>query len=120
MLTRLGKELRKIRLDNDELLKDMAQRLGVTVAYLSAVENGNRKFPDSWIHIIASEYGLKEKEVENLQRLAFDERDSININVENANVQERSLAYSFARRFHDLSENEINEIEKILRRGSDK
>lgn len=55
MLTRLGKELRKIRLDRDELMKDMARKLGVTVAYLSAVENGTRKFPDAWIQIIASE-----------------------------------------------------------------
>ncbi len=120
MLTRLGKELRKIRLDNDELLKDMAQKLGVTVAYLSAVENGKRKFPDAWVKIIASEYRLEEHEIENLQRLAFDERDSINISMENANAHERSLAYSFARRFHDLSDNEIIEIEKILKRGSDR
>lgn len=118
MLTKLGKELRKIRLDKDELLKDMAQKLDVTVAYLSAVENGNRKFPDSWISIIASEYELEDTEVERLQKLAFDERESINISIGNANSQERSLAYSFARRFQDLSVEEINELEKILKRGN--
>lgn len=118
MLTRLGKELRKIRLDNDELLKDMAQKLGVTVAYLSAVENGKRNFPDIWIQIIASKYSLEEQEVEKLQRLAFDERSSINISIENAGEQGRNLAYSFARRFHDLSEEDISELEKILKKES--
>lgn len=118
MLTRLGKELRKIRLDNDQLLKDMAQKLGVTVAYLSAVENGKRKFPDSWIHIIASEYELKESEIEKLQQLAFEERDSISINVKNANAQERNLVYSFARRFSDLSQEDIYNMEKILNKES--
>lgn len=117
MLTKLGKELRKIRLDRDELLKDMAQKLDVTVAYLSAVENGNRKFPDSWIGIIAEEYQLDAQEIEKLQCLAFDERDSININIQNVNKKERSLAYSFARRFNDLSEDDINELEKILKKG---
>ena len=53
MLTKFGKELRKIRIENDEILKDMADKLNVTAAYLSAVENGNRKVPDalSLIHI---------------------------------------------------------------------
>lgn len=38
MLTKFGKELRKIRIENDEILKDMADKLNVTAAYLSAVE----------------------------------------------------------------------------------
>lgn len=116
MLTKLGKELRKIRLDNDQLLKDMAQKLGVTVAYLSAVENGKRKIPDSWIPIIASEYELEDSEVENLQQLAFEERNSININMENASPQERNLVYSFARRFSELSKEDIDKLEKILKK----
>ena len=56
MLTQFGKELRHIRLDRDEKLKDMAEKLGVTVSYLSAVENGKRNIPDNWIEMIASEY----------------------------------------------------------------
>ena len=117
MLTKIGKELRKIRLDRDELLKDMADKLNVTVAYLSAVENGKRKFPDSWIQIIALKYGLEDYEVERLQKLAFDERDCININMDNVDIKGRNLAYSFARRFQDLSLEEIEELEKILKRG---
>ena len=42
MLTNFGKALRKLRIDNNELLKDMALKLEVTVSYLSAVENGKR------------------------------------------------------------------------------
>ena len=37
MLTKFGKELRKIRIEHDEILKDMADKLNVTAAYLSAV-----------------------------------------------------------------------------------
>ena len=42
MLTSLGKFLRKLRIDNNELLKDMAQKLNVSVSFLSAVENGKK------------------------------------------------------------------------------
>ena len=34
---------RKLRLDNNQILKDMADVLGVSSSYLSAVENGKRK-----------------------------------------------------------------------------
>ena len=43
MLTELGKILRKIRIDRQELLRDMAGTLGVSVAYLSAVEEKPRQ-----------------------------------------------------------------------------
>ena len=46
MLTEFGKCLRKIRIDKAELLKDMAEKLQVTSAYLSAVEHGKREIPD--------------------------------------------------------------------------
>ena len=69
MLTQFGKELRHIRLDRDEKLKDMAEKLGVTVSYLSAVENGKRNIPDNWIEMIASEYYLSDEDVRNLQKI---------------------------------------------------
>ena len=55
MLTDFGKELRKIRIDNNEFLKDMANKLGVTVSYLSAVENGKRDIPDEWLDKIIND-----------------------------------------------------------------
>ena len=43
MLTEFGKILRKLRIDRQELLRDMAKNLEVSSAYLSAVETGKRK-----------------------------------------------------------------------------
>ena len=43
MLTEIGKFLRRYRIDNGLLLKDMAGKVGVTSAYLSAVENGKKR-----------------------------------------------------------------------------
>ena len=42
-VTKLGIALRKIRLDRQELLKDMADRLKVSSAFLSAVETGKKR-----------------------------------------------------------------------------
>ena len=49
LLTKLGRFLRKIRIDRGELMIDMAEKLGVTPAFLSAVENGKRKPPKEWV-----------------------------------------------------------------------
>lgn len=114
MLTRFGKELRKIRIEHDEILKDMADKLNVTAAYLSAVENGNRKIPDSWVNIITEEYGLSDEVSEHLQRLAYEDRDNISVCFDKENSRETNLALSFARKFKDLNNEQIKEIQKIL------
>lgn len=114
MLTQLGKALRHIRLDRDEKLKDMAENLGVTVAYLSAVENGRRKIPGSWIEILANKYNLSEEEVRNIEKFAFDDQPEIPLYVNAATNGQRNLAYSFARKFKDLNEDDVKNLQKFF------
>lgn len=40
----------------------MDDRLNVTTAYLSAVENGKRNVPDAWVYEIIDKYGLTDSE----------------------------------------------------------
>lgn len=49
MATELGKTLRKIRIDRDELLKDMAEKLDMSPSMLSSIENGTRKPPTGFL-----------------------------------------------------------------------
>lgn len=114
MLTNFGKTLRTLRIQKNELLKDMAQKLNVTVAYLSAVETGNRKVPDEWIPIISKEYKLKLEEIEKLEKAAYENKDAIKLSLTEADEREKNLAYSFARRFKDLNESDVIRIQDIL------
>ena len=114
MLTRFGKMLRTIRLERDELLRDMAEKLGVTVAYLSAVENGKRKVPDEWISKIIALYDLDDYLAERLQRFAYEERNDLRLNLSNVTPGQRELAYSFARRFQNLNSDDALEMKKFL------
>ena len=45
MVNSFGKFCRRLRIDRGELLADMANRLGVSSAFLSKVENGGKKPP---------------------------------------------------------------------------
>ncbi len=116
MLTEFGKELRKIRLDRDELLRDMAKKLGVTVAYLSAVENGSRKIPDAWVYTISDLYNLNDSEVCRLQELAYREKCYMPIDIGNASMGQKNLAFSFARRFQELNEDEVAGLQEFFDR----
>lgn len=46
-ITQLGKFLRKIRIDCNQILMDMATELNISVAQLSAIELGKRAVSDA-------------------------------------------------------------------------
>lgn len=114
MLTAFGKYLRKIRIDNDEILNDMAERLQVTAAYLSAVENGKREIPRDWTQIIVDTYALNDEQCIELKEAEYKSKKSIKIKLEDENERDRDLILSFARRFRDLDDDEAMEIQQIL------
>lgn len=65
-LTEFGKFLRKLRIDNGELLKDMSIKLNVTPSFLSMVETGRRSVPKKWEEEIEKIYSLSLKQKEEL------------------------------------------------------
>ena len=114
MLTVFGKHLRKIRIDNDEILNDMAKKLRVTAAYLSAVENGKREIPEGWIEEVKKSYGLDGEQYEELQEAAIKSKKNIKIRLDNETDRDRDLLIAFARRFRELDDGEVQTIQDIL------
>ncbi|MCL4410898.1 MAG: helix-turn-helix domain-containing protein, partial [Gammaproteobacteria bacterium] len=53
MLTPLGKEIRKRRIDVGISLRGMAEKMGVSAAYVSALETGKKKAAESMLIQIA-------------------------------------------------------------------
>ncbi|MCD8294833.1 MAG: helix-turn-helix domain-containing protein [Clostridia bacterium] len=117
MLTKLGRFLRKLRIDNDEILKDMADKIGVTSSFLSAVENGKKRMPTEWIHLICQIYSLNNEQQSEFTNAVADTEKYIGINLQGASVESRKLAVSFARQFNDFDETQIEEINKIMQGG---
>ena len=114
MLTSFGRALRKIRIDQGEILKDMANTLGVTSSYLSAVENGKRAIPESWEEIILTEYQLDNEQERTLRQAVIESIDSIRMNVADEPFAKKEVAFAFARMVADLPEDKLTEIKKIL------
>lgn len=116
MLTSTGRFLRKLRIDNGEILKDMAEALEVSSAFLSAVENGKKKMPESWIEKLKLIYSFTEEQAEELQTAVIDTNDTVELNLQNTTPGNRALAISFAREFDSLDDETSRKIFEILKR----
>lgn len=104
MLTNFGKFCRKLRIDKGELLYDMAQRLKVSSAFLSKVENGKAKPPEEWKESITSMYSLNEEQKEELCEYIDEARESSIINVSAFSRDDRDMMFAFARKLDSMDE----------------
>lgn len=114
MATALGKFLRKLRIDNDELMKDMADKLKLATSTLSSIENGRRNPPKGFEEKIIDAYALAAAEIEQLRGAIMQSRDEVALRIKGMSSQDQELAVSFARRFENLSEADKARIKEIL------
>ena len=114
MVTELGKELRKIRIDRDERLLDMAGRLKKSSAFVSAVEVGKKPPPAEFEEQIIKSYQLAQDLAERLRVVADRARKAFTI--EPGSMLGRDTAGLLARQMNSLSDEQLNEIQEILKR----
>lgn len=117
-LTEFGKRLRFLRLEKDELLKDMAGKLGFSAAFLSAIEYGNKMPPKNFIERLCQIYELGQNEKEALEDALSLTLNKAEIDLEDISDMQKQLGITFARRFQALSDEEIKEVLKILEKGN--
>lgn len=113
-MTKLGIALRKIRLDKQELLRDMAAKLNVSSAFLSAVETGKKRPPANFIDRICDAYELNSEEKDELLLAADMSLSEVKINLAGASSAQRQVAVSFAKALNGLTDDEISEIMRVF------
>ncbi|MBB6285303.1 helix-turn-helix domain-containing protein [Geobacillus subterraneus] len=114
MLTSFGRFCRKLRIDHGELLKHMADKLGVTSSYLSAVENGKRNVPQGWIEKISDLYSLNVEEQEKLKQAVFESQKIVKLDFEDLNADDKTTILALARQFKELDKKDKETIKAIL------
>jgi transcriptional regulator with XRE-family HTH domain len=118
MLTALGKTLRKMRLDNGEILKTMADRLGISSAYLSAIEMGKRNIPADFISKLTEIYGLDDESTMKLEESRQESIKEVSFGIDGASANKRAAALVFARKFDDLDELTASKILRIINQST--
>ena len=114
MITEFGKQLRKYRIDKTITLREMADSLRISPAYLSAVETGKREITDTIFDSIVTFFSLIGNDIDNLKHLADISRKELSINLKEASADQRNSAAFFARRLNELTPEELEKINKVL------
>jgi transcriptional regulator with XRE-family HTH domain len=112
MLTDIGKELRKLRIDTEERMLDMAQTLRISPAFLSAVEIGHKSPPDDFAQRVIKGYSLKGEHAERI--VTAIDRSRKNFKLTPHSPMARDTAGLLARKFNSLSNAQLLDIRSLL------
>lgn len=119
-LTPFGQVSRKLRIDYQMTLKDMAEKLGTSSAYVSAIEVGKKVLTENIINKYIEILCKSKEEIENMRKAADETISSLNINLNNINEDSRGLVVQFSRKINSLSSIEKAKIIKILNKSGGK
>jgi transcriptional regulator with XRE-family HTH domain len=114
-LTPFGERVRELRRERGLQLKHMAASLGVSSAYLSALERGERGRP-TWTLIqgVIHYFGIIWDEADELQRLADMSETKPQIDSRGTGPRAMLVANRIAREYAHLDDGEIEQIVAIL------
>jgi transcriptional regulator with XRE-family HTH domain len=107
-VTPFGARLRALRAARGESLKAMAEAIGVSSAYLSALEHGRRGLP-TWLLIqrIIAHFNIIWDEAEDLQRLAALSDPRVLVDTASLSPKATELANRLAREIGSLDEADL-------------
>jgi len=110
-VTPFGEKMRSLRAERGLRLKDMAAGLGVSPAYLSALEHGQRGRPNRrFVHRICQFLGVIWDEAEALQRLADLSHPRVVVDTSELSPQATEFANLLAERIAELPEDAIERM----------
>ncbi len=115
-MTPFGARLRQLRKTHGLTLKQMAADLGVSAAYLSALEHGHRGRP-SWLFIqrVCGYFNIIWDDAEALADLAKRSHPRVVIDTAGLSPRATLLANELAQRIGKLDEARLGQLLKLLR-----
>ena len=117
-MTPFGERLRALRAERGISLQDMAVGLGVSSAYLSALEHGHRGKPNRrFVHQVCQFLGIIWDDAEALQRLADLSHPRAVVDTAGLSPRKTEFANRLAERIEDLPEERVADWLAQLTRG---
>lgn len=120
-MTPFGEQVRRLRAERGRTLKDMADGVGVSAAYLSALEHGRRGRP-SWylIQRIIAYFNIIWDEAEELVRLAHLSHPGVAIRTGGLSPRATELCNKLATNVSRLGEEDLQRLLAILGAAMDR
>lgn len=114
-LTDFGIFVRKMRLDNNEFLKDMAKCLDITPTYLSAIERGHRNVPRDWAFRIKEIYNLNDCEEQELAKAISNSRYYDKVDISHLSFEDKQLICLLSEKIDKIHKNEKEQLIYLLK-----
>lgn len=116
-MTPFGERMRKLRAERKLTLKQMAEDIGVSSAYLSALEHGKRGRP-GWhlLQRIISYFNIIWDEAEDVVRLGRISHPRVVIDTSGLEPSATELANRLADDISELDEKDLSEMLAVLNR----
>lgn len=118
-LTQLGKELRKIRIGHEEVLFNMAERLGISSAMLSAIETGAKPAPEGFVSRLAEQYQEVAQEREYFEHLCEMTKKVLKVSLDLPD-EKKSTALAFNRVLPKLTPEDIKALQTLFEKYCNK
>lgn len=114
-MTPFGEALRRLRAERGVTQRQMAEAIGVSPAYLSALEHGNRSEP-SWefVQRVIGYFNIIWDEAEELQMLAGLSRPKVTIDTSGLEPKATELANKLAAVIRQLDVETLEQIEALI------
>jgi transcriptional regulator with XRE-family HTH domain len=114
-VTPFGARLRGLRAETGVTLKQLAEALQVSAAYLSALEHGKRGSPSAGlVHQVNEYFGLIWDEADDLSRLARLSNPRVSVNTAGLTPEQTALANRLAQAIHRLPPETVAALHAIL------
>ena len=117
-MTPFGEALRDLRTGKGVSQKEMAAALGVSAAYLSALEHGKRGLPNfDFLQRVAGYFNVIWDEAEELFAAAGLSNPRVTVDTAGLPAEYTAFANALAKAIRNLSPDVIEELQTVLDKG---
>ncbi len=116
MVTKLGKILRIIRINSGDSMRTMADKLDLSLSYLSAIENGKRNVPNDFDAKVIKEYNLQGEQVVELRDAIATSTESVKVDLTDLSEKQKKLIFALAK--DDFGDSTIDQLCEIIEKNN--
>ena len=115
-MTPFGEKVRQLRQARGVSQKQMAESLGVSAAWLSALENGRRGRPNwDFLQRVIAYFNVIWDEADELRRLARASHPRVTVDTSGLSASATLFANLVAENISELSDTDLDELVQFLR-----